>query len=51
MGKKTETRKEKLERLRREAENRPSAVRLRELAARAEAELKARREAEGRAES
>lgn len=48
MEKKKETRKERLERLRREAENVPSAVRLRELAARAEAELKARREAEGR---
>ena len=47
MGKKKETRQEKIERIRRDAENVPSVKRLRELVARAEAELEARRRAEG----
>lgn len=48
MEKKKETRKQRLERIRREAESTPSAVRLRELAALSEAELRARHESERR---
>jgi hypothetical protein len=46
MGKKKETRQERIERIHRDAENLPSVRRLRELVARAEAELEARRKAE-----
>lgn len=43
MGKKKETRQEKIERIRREAENDPSGKRLRELYQRGMAELEERR--------
>jgi hypothetical protein len=43
-GKRKETRKEWIERLHREAENLPTVRKLRELVARGEAELAARRE-------
>ncbi len=46
MAKKRETRQEKLERIRRQAEDRPIVRELRELYERGKAEIEARREAE-----
>jgi hypothetical protein len=42
--------KQEIERLRQEAQNRPNVRRLRELAERAQAELDARRDAQGRSD-